>query len=36
MRRNLNNKKIELVIRSDNGSQFISNKFRDTCENLHF
>ncbi|WP_420841077.1 transposase [Anaerosalibacter massiliensis] len=36
MRRNLNNKKIELVIRSDNGSQFISNKFQDTCENLHF
>lgn len=34
MKRELYNKKINLIIRSDNGPQFISNKFQDTCKEL--
>ncbi|MCR2043052.1 hypothetical protein NSA23_02855 [Anaerosalibacter massiliensis] len=34
MRSYLNNKEINLVIRSDNGSQFISHKFQETCKKL--
>ncbi|WP_282956998.1 DDE-type integrase/transposase/recombinase [Keratinibaculum paraultunense] len=34
MKRGLYDKNIDLVIRSDNGSQFVSHKFEDTCEEL--
>lgn len=34
MKRGLYNKETNLVIRSDNGPQFISNKFQDTCKEL--
>ncbi len=35
MKRNLYNKETGLVIRSDNGPQFISHKFEDTCKELN-
>lgn len=35
MKRNLYNEETGLVIRSDNGSQFISHKFEDTCKELN-
>lgn len=35
MKRNLYNKETSLVIRSDNGSQFISYKFEDSCKELN-
>ncbi len=35
MKRNLYNQETDLVIRSDNGPQFISHKFEDACKELN-
>jgi putative transposase len=35
MKRNLYNQETDLIIRSDNGPQFISHKFEDACKKLN-
>lgn len=35
MKRGLHSKDCDLVIRSDNGPQFISHKFGETCKELN-